>query len=156
MSRRDQTRTIFGQTFNSPFGISPTGGAGLFRWHADQMLATAARDANIPYIMSGASNDSIETCSKIAGRNHWYQLYAARDPAINLMVARELFTIWDRSAEMVETFVFTDLPAIHDIIEPTTYLQAPQMSYPRLLALMLRANGVNMPIPQGDQPDVSV
>ena len=31
VSKRDQTQTIFGQTFSSPFGISPTGGAGLFR-----------------------------------------------------------------------------------------------------------------------------
>ena len=78
----------------------------------------------------------------------------ARDPAINLMVARELWTTWERAAEMVETFVFTDLPAIHDIIEPTTYLEAPHMSYPRLLALTLRANGARLPIPQGDDPNV--
>src|ERR1700746_3291520 len=83
VSKRDQTKTIFGQTFSSPFGISPTGGAGLFRYHADLMLAEAARDANIPYIMSGASNDTIEAAAKIAPKNHWYQLYAARDPAIN-------------------------------------------------------------------------
>src|SRR5947209_18369742 len=62
VSKRDQTKTIFGQNFSSPFGISPTGGAGLFRYLADTMLAQAAKDANIPYIMSGASNDSIETC----------------------------------------------------------------------------------------------
>ena len=42
VSKRDQTKTIFGQTFASPFGISPTGGAGLFRYHADLMLAEAA------------------------------------------------------------------------------------------------------------------
>ena len=54
VSKRDQTQTIFGQTFASPFGISPTGGAGLFRRGADLMLAEAAADANIPYIMSGA------------------------------------------------------------------------------------------------------
>src|SRR2546430_9548641 len=83
VSTRDQTKTSFGQNFSSPFGISPTGGAGLFRYLADTMLAQAAKDKTIPYIMSGASNDSIETCAKIAGRNHWYQLYAARDPAIN-------------------------------------------------------------------------
>ena len=88
VSKRDQTRTIFGQTFSSPFGISPTGGAGLFRHHADMMLAEAARDANIPYIMSGASNDSIETCGKIAPKNHWYQLYAARAPEINADLIR--------------------------------------------------------------------
>ena len=88
VSKRDQSKTIFGQTFASPFGISPTGGAGLFRYHADLMLAEAARDANIPYIMSGASNDSIEAAAKIAPKNHWYQLYAARDPAINADLIR--------------------------------------------------------------------
>ena len=69
VSKRDQTNTVFGQTFASPFGISPTGGAGLFRCRADLMLAEAARDANIPYIMSGASNDTIETAAKIAPKN---------------------------------------------------------------------------------------
>ena len=88
VSTRDQSKTIFGQTFASPFGISPTGGAGLFRYHADLMLAEAARDANIPYIMSGASNDTIEAAAKIAPKNHWYQLYAARDPAINADLIR--------------------------------------------------------------------
>jgi L-lactate dehydrogenase (cytochrome)/(S)-mandelate dehydrogenase len=88
VSKRDQTKTIFGQTFDSPFGISPTGGAGLFRYHADLMLAEGARDANIPYIMSGASNDTIEAAARIAPKNHWYQLYAARDPAVNADMIR--------------------------------------------------------------------
>ena len=80
VSVRDQSQTIFGQKFSSPFGISPTGGTSLFRNHADLMLAEAARDANIPYIMSGGSNETIEDCAKIAPQNHWYQLYAARKP----------------------------------------------------------------------------
>jgi L-lactate dehydrogenase (cytochrome)/(S)-mandelate dehydrogenase len=46
------------------------------------MLAEAARDANIPYIMSGASNDSIEAAARVAPDNAWYQLYAPRDPQI--------------------------------------------------------------------------
>jgi esterase/lipase len=71
----------------------------------------------------------------------------AKDPAINLEVARQLWEIWRGRAQMVETFTFTDLPAIHDIIEPTTYLQAPDLVYPRLVDLMLRANGDPMPIP---------
>src|SRR5687768_3373969 len=37
VSKRDQSQTIFGKKFNSPFGISPTGGAGLFRRGADQI-----------------------------------------------------------------------------------------------------------------------
>src|SRR5258705_3020123 len=82
VSTRDQTKTIFGQTFSSPFGISPTGGTRLFRDHGDQMLATPARDAKIPYIMSGASNAPIEGAAKIAPKKHWDQLSAARDPPI--------------------------------------------------------------------------
>jgi L-lactate dehydrogenase (cytochrome)/(S)-mandelate dehydrogenase len=82
VSKRDQTQTVFGKTYNSPFGIAPTGGAGLFRRGADMMLARAAVKANIPYIMSGASNDSIETAAKVAPNHAWYQLYAARDPAV--------------------------------------------------------------------------
>ncbi len=83
VSTRDQTQTIFGRTFSSPFGISPTGGAGLFRRGADLMLAEAAADANIPYIMSGSSNDSMEAAARVAPNNAWYQLYAARDPKIS-------------------------------------------------------------------------
>ena len=71
VSVRDQSQTIFGKTFDSPFGISPTGTAGLFRRGADMMLAEAAADANIPYIMSGASNDSIETAARMAPKNAW-------------------------------------------------------------------------------------
>ena len=90
VSVRDQSRTIFGQKFSSPFGISPTGGTSLFRNHADLMLAEAARDANIPYIMSGGSSETIEACAKIAPKNHWYQLYAARNPEINADMIRRV------------------------------------------------------------------
>ena len=36
----------------------------------------------ISYIMSGASNDSIEAAARVAPDNAWYQLYAPRDPQI--------------------------------------------------------------------------
>ena len=88
VSVRDQSKTVFGQKFSSPFGISPTGGTSLFRNHADLMLAEAARDANIPYIMSGGSSETIEAAAKIAPKNHWYQLYAARNPEINADLIR--------------------------------------------------------------------
>jgi (S)-mandelate dehydrogenase len=82
VSTRDQSATLFGRTYGSPFGISPTGGASLFRDGADLMLAEAARDANIPYIMSGASNASLEAAARVAPNNAWYQLYAPRDPQV--------------------------------------------------------------------------
>src|ERR1700739_291552 len=51
--RRDQAATVFGRTYSSPFGISPTGGVGLYRREGEVMLARAAAAANIPYNMSG-------------------------------------------------------------------------------------------------------
>jgi (S)-mandelate dehydrogenase len=82
VSVRDQSATLFGHTYASPFGIAPTGGAGLFRRGADLMLAESAAKANIPYIMSGASNDSIEAAAKVAPNHAWYQLYAAREAGV--------------------------------------------------------------------------
>ncbi|TXL73589.1 alpha-hydroxy-acid oxidizing protein [Vineibacter terrae] len=83
ISTRDQSATLFGRTYASPFGIAPTGLAGLFRPGADLMLAEAARDANIPFIMSGSSTASIEDLGKLAPEHGWYQLYAARDKKIS-------------------------------------------------------------------------
>jgi len=42
VSERVQATKIFGRTYASPFGISPTGIAELFRRGADLMLAKAA------------------------------------------------------------------------------------------------------------------
>jgi (S)-mandelate dehydrogenase len=80
---RDQSTTLFGRTYSSPIGIAPTGLAGLFRRGADLMLAQAARDANVPFIMSGASTASIEDLGRLAPDHGWYQLYSAKDPSIS-------------------------------------------------------------------------
>jgi (S)-mandelate dehydrogenase len=83
VSKRDQSQTIFGRTFASPFGISPTGGVGLYqRRGGELLLAEAAAEANIPYIMSGGSNHSMEEAARIAPDNTWFQMYAAKDPAV--------------------------------------------------------------------------
>ncbi len=83
VSVRDQSTTIFGRTYSSPIGIAPTGLAGLFRRGADLMLAEAARDANVPFIMSGSATGSIEDLGKLAPDHGWYQLYSSKDEAIS-------------------------------------------------------------------------
>src|SRR6266568_2986060 len=83
VSKRDQSQTIFGRTYASPFGISPTGGVGLYqRRGGELLLAEAAAEANIPYIMSGGSNASMEEAARVAPDNTWFQMYAAKDPAV--------------------------------------------------------------------------
>src|SRR5260370_15656560 len=81
--KRDQSTTLFGQTYSSVIGIAPTGPAGLFRRGADLMLAEAAREANVPFIMSGTSTASIEDIAKLAPDHGWYQLYSAKNQAVS-------------------------------------------------------------------------
>jgi L-lactate dehydrogenase (cytochrome)/(S)-mandelate dehydrogenase len=83
VSKRDQSVSLFGRTYASPFGISPTGIAGIFRRDAELMLAQAAAAAHVPFVMSGASMVSIERVARIDPANTWFQLYAARDPKIS-------------------------------------------------------------------------
>jgi L-lactate dehydrogenase (cytochrome)/(S)-mandelate dehydrogenase len=73
--KRDQTVTLMGHSYAHPLGISPMGLLGLFRPDADLMLAQAAAEANIPYLMSSASNASIEAAAKVAPRHTWFQIY---------------------------------------------------------------------------------
>src|SRR5216684_2780462 len=82
VSKRDQSADLFDRKYASPFGVSATGLAALFRPGADLMLAEAAAAANIPFMMSGMSTASIEAAAKIAPAHSWYQLYVARDHEI--------------------------------------------------------------------------
>jgi L-lactate dehydrogenase (cytochrome)/(S)-mandelate dehydrogenase len=82
VSTRDQSATLFGRTWASPFGIAPTGLAGFLRRGGDEALARAAVAANIPFVLSGSSNASIEAIAAVAPQHAWCQLYAARDLGI--------------------------------------------------------------------------
>lgn len=83
VSEPDQSVELFGRTWSSPYGIAPTGGIGNFRRGGDLMLVRAARDANIPFIMSGAATASMEEMAREAPDHGWYQMYTARDRAIS-------------------------------------------------------------------------
>ena len=83
VAERNQATTLFGRRYASPFGISPTGIAGMFRRDAELMLAEGAAQAELPFVMSGASMVSIERVARVAPENTWFQLYVARDPTIS-------------------------------------------------------------------------
>src|SRR5271156_2142457 len=105
VSKRRQAAMLFGKTYDSPFGICPTGMAGLWRPNADEMLAQAAAAANIPFILSCASNIALRTALRLAPGNIWFQLYAARDRTLG---ERMLCQARDHG---VETLVVTvDVP----------------------------------------------
>lgn len=75
----DTSCEVFGRKYASTFGISAVGTAGIYRRHADLLLAEAAEKADIPFILSGASTSSVEAVARVAPKNTWYQLYAAGD-----------------------------------------------------------------------------
>ncbi|MGF7161037.1 L-lactate dehydrogenase (cytochrome)/(S)-mandelate dehydrogenase [Rhodoligotrophos appendicifer] len=78
----NQGKEIFGRRYSTSFGIAPTGMVGLFRPGGDLMLAKAAVQEDVPFILSGASHTSIEEAARAAPDHLWYQLYAARDRRI--------------------------------------------------------------------------
>ena len=105
VSQIDQSTTLFERTYSRPFGIAPTGLAGLFRAGADLMLAEAAADTNIPFVMSGAATASIEAAARIAPAHAWYQLYCARDPKISEDMIRRA-----RDAGLAALVLTVDIP----------------------------------------------
>lgn len=105
VTTRDQSTTLFGRKYSSPIGISPTGMAGLFRVGADSMLAAAAKKANVPFLLSSASNFRIEDAAKIAPDNVWFQMYATSDHRINMDLVRRA-----REAKVGVLVITVDVP----------------------------------------------
>ena len=66
---------LFGKNYDAPFGISPIGLQGLMWPKSPEILAKAAFDNNIPFILSTVTTSSIETISEITEGNTWFQLY---------------------------------------------------------------------------------
>ena len=66
---------LFGHQYDAPFGISPVGLQGLMWPKSPEILAKAAFEHNIPFILSTVTTASIETIAKITEGRAWFQLY---------------------------------------------------------------------------------
>ena len=75
VSERSTQTSFWGQTYEMPVYVSPTGLNGLLWPKGDAALARAAGDAGIPFALSTASNMSIEDIADIATGDLWFQLY---------------------------------------------------------------------------------
>ena len=106
VAERSQHVSVYGRTFKCPFGIAPTGAAGLYGFAADIALARAARDAGIPFVLSTASFEPLEkVAQEAAGGTLWFQLYMSKDhDAAQALVTRAL------NAGYEALVVTTDLP----------------------------------------------
>lgn len=70
---------LFGHTYDSPFGMAPIGLQGLMWPGASEILAKAAYDFNIPFILSTVATASIEKIAEITEGRAWFQLYHPAD-----------------------------------------------------------------------------
>lgn len=73
---------LFGKEYSAPFGIAPIGLQGLMWPKASEILAKAAFEHNIPYVLSTVGTASIETIADIAEGNAWFQLYHPKEPEL--------------------------------------------------------------------------
>jgi len=71
----DMSVNLFGHKYDAPFGISPIGLQGLIWPNSPEILAKAALQHNIPYILSTVSTSSIERIAELSEGRAWFQLY---------------------------------------------------------------------------------
>lgn len=66
---------MFGHVYDAPFGIAPVGLQGLMWPNAAEILAKAAHQHNIPFVLSTVTTSSIEKISELTEGKAWFQLY---------------------------------------------------------------------------------
>lgn len=105
VSGRSLKHELFGKTYAAPFGIAPTGAAGLYCFEADIALARAAAQAGVPFVLSTASFVAMERVAKEAEGSKWFQLYMSKDREAAERLVRRAF---DAGYEAL--VVTTDVP----------------------------------------------
>ena len=78
VSKRDQGRTVFGRRWSSPFAIAPMGAAAVVGYDADNRMARAAQDADIPFILSANSITPLEELHR-TNPDAWFGAYQSPD-----------------------------------------------------------------------------
>lgn len=66
---------LFGIEYDAPFGIAPVGLQGLMWPNSPEILAKAAFQHNIPFVLSTVTTTSIERASELTEGKAWFQLY---------------------------------------------------------------------------------
>ncbi len=104
VSRRDQGVTLFGHRYAAPFAVAPMGASAVVGFDADNRMARAARDANVPFILSANSITPMEEIGRTNPQS-WFAAYQQPD-------ARNIQEMCERvAAAGLKVFVLTvDVP----------------------------------------------
>ncbi|MHA7942870.1 alpha-hydroxy acid oxidase [Formosa sp. 3Alg 14/1] len=71
----DLRTELFGHIYDAPFGIAPVGLQGLMWPNSPEILAKAAFNHNVPFILSTVTTSSIERVAELTEGKSWFQLY---------------------------------------------------------------------------------
>ncbi len=74
--------TLFGETYDAPFGVAPVGLQGLMWPNSPEILAKAANKHNVPFILSTVTTMDIERASELTEGKAWFQLYNPAEDAV--------------------------------------------------------------------------
>ncbi len=108
----DPRTELFGKTYDAPFGVAPIGLQGLIWPRATEILAQAAHQHNIPFILSTVATASIETVAELTEGNAWFQLYHPVEDTLR-------DTLIDRAAE-------AGLPVLVILADTPTFAYRPK------------------------------
>jgi lactate 2-monooxygenase len=85
---RDLSVNLFNEKYDSPLLFAPVGVQSIFHEDAETGVAKIAAELNVPFIMSTASNHSIEEVAEASGNGpRWYQLYWPHTEEITISVS---------------------------------------------------------------------
>ena len=78
-TRSEMKTELFGHVYDAPFGIAPVGLQGLMWPKSPEILAKAAFEHNIPFVLSTVTTMDIEHASELTEGRAWFQLYHPAD-----------------------------------------------------------------------------
>lgn len=138
VSSPDISPDYLGEKHKSPFIIAPTALAGLVKYNGEVVMARAAQQAGIPFVVATQSSTSVEQVYAGApDADLWFQLYVWKDKA-------ETYKLLQRVRDCgIKTLVLTvDTPAspkkVHNIrngfgipLKPSMTLMGDLIRHPR-------------------------
>ena len=124
---------LFGHVYDAPFGVAPVGLQGLMWPNSPKILAKAAVEQNIPFILSTVSTASIEEIAEITEGKFWFQLYHPADIKIRDDIFKRLEAVGCKTLVVlsdVPTFGFRPRDIRNGLAMP------PQMTFKNILQIL--------------------
>lgn len=129
--------SLFGKTYAAPFGVAPVGLQGLIWPNSPNILAKAAKEHNVPFILSTVTTSGIEDIAKLTDGDFWYQLYHPAEEQLRDDIIRRL-----KDVECDVLVILADVPSFgfrpRDIRNGLA--MPPRMSLRNILQIMGKPN----------------